>query len=90
MLRKFAPLSDRVLVSRAVVAEKTAGGLYLPGADDKKSSEGLVEAVGPGLLMESGATAQMNLKVRGGGGRGDLVAAEEEQRLSRLFARHRC
>ena len=64
VLRKqFKPLSDRVLVARAVMEEKTSGGLFLPGADEKKTNEGIVEAVGPGLLMENGSCAAMNLKV---------------------------
>ncbi|GMI07193.1 hypothetical protein TrRE_jg4932 [Triparma retinervis] len=60
--RSFAPLGDRVLVSRLAVEEKTAGGLFLPGADEKKSSEGVVSAVGPGAVTESGNNLPMNLK----------------------------
>ncbi|GMI34493.1 hypothetical protein TrCOL_g13445 [Triparma columacea] len=61
--RSFAPLGDRVLVSRLAIEEKTAGGLYLPGADEKKSSEGIVSAVGPGAVTETGANVMMNVKV---------------------------
>jgi chaperonin GroES len=50
-------------VSRLAIEEKTAGGLYLPGADEKKSSEGIVAAVGPGAVTESGANVMMNVKV---------------------------
>mmetsp|Transcript_11444 Transcript_11444/g.23144 ORF Transcript_11444/g.23144 Transcript_11444/m.23144 type:complete len:105 (+) Transcript_11444:41-355(+) len=63
LARSFQPLSDRVLVSRVAVETKTAGGIILPGAEDKKGSEGVVEAVGPGMLMENGSTSAMNVAV---------------------------
>ncbi|GMI08118.1 hypothetical protein TrLO_g14300 [Triparma laevis f. longispina] len=60
--RSFSPLSDRVLVSRTIAETKSAGGILLPGAE-KPTNEGVVEAVGPGMLMENGTTSKMNVVV---------------------------
>mmetsp|Transcript_17302 Transcript_17302/g.28940 ORF Transcript_17302/g.28940 Transcript_17302/m.28940 type:complete len:100 (+) Transcript_17302:30-329(+) len=53
-LKKLIPLADRVLVRRMIPATKTAGGIILPDAGDKKSSEGEVLAVGPGYRGHNG------------------------------------
>jgi len=48
------PLSDRVLVRRLDVDEKTAGGIIIPDSAQEKPSEGKILAVGPGERDESG------------------------------------
>lgn len=52
-------------MSLTVVAEKTAGGLFLPQTDDlkKRSSTGTVVAVGPGFTTAEGKVLAMNVKV---------------------------
>ena len=48
------PLSDRVLVRRLNVDEKTAGGIIIPDSAQEKPSEGEILSVGPGERDESG------------------------------------
>ena len=43
---KFRPLKERVFVSYAEEAERTAGGIYLPETAKEKPQKGKVEAVG--------------------------------------------
>ncbi|MFQ5454741.1 MAG: co-chaperone GroES [Nitrospirota bacterium] len=43
---KFRPLKDRVFVSYATEAEKTAGGIYIPEAAKEKPQKGSVESIG--------------------------------------------
>lgn len=64
---KLQPLSDRVLVKRLELEEKTAGGLFIPDTAKEKPSRGEVVAVGPGRVTEEGKTLPMNVK------KGDLV-----------------
>lgn len=64
---KLQPLSDRVLVKRLELEEKTAGGLFIPDTAKEKPSRGEVVAVGSGRVTEDGKTLPMNVK------KGDLV-----------------
>ena len=64
---KRQPLSDRVLVKRLELEEKTAGGLFIPDTAKEKPSRGEVVAVGTGRVTEDGKTLPMNVK------KGDLV-----------------
>ncbi len=64
---KLQPLSDRVLVKRLELEEKTAGGLFIPDTAKEKPSRGEVVAVGTGRVTEDGKTLPMNVK------KGDLV-----------------
>lgn len=57
------PLQDRVLVKRLEETTKTAGGIIIPDTAKEKPSEGLVEAVGPGVLNSEGKLIPMNVKV---------------------------
>lgn len=57
LLRKLAPLGDRVLVRRAAKETQTASGIYLPGDTTKDPNEGTVVAVGPG---EKDVTGQLH------------------------------
>ena len=47
---KIRPLQDRVLVKRLEENTKTAGGIIIPDTAKEKPSEGIVEAVGPGMV----------------------------------------
>ena len=55
------PLSDRVLVRRLDVDEKTAGGIIIPDSAQEKPSEGEVLAVGPGERDESGNIHELDV-----------------------------
>lgn len=55
--------TDRVLVRRLVPATKTAGGIILPDAADKKSNEGEVLAVGPGYRNQNGNLVPLDVNV---------------------------
>ena len=57
------PLQDRVLVKRLDENTKTAGGIIIPDTAKEKPSEGIVEAVGPGLVTPEGKTIPMSVKV---------------------------
>jgi chaperonin GroES len=48
------PLDDRVVVSPLEAEEKTAGGILLPDTAKQKPQRGVVVAVGPGKLLDSG------------------------------------
>ncbi|KAG7379053.1 10 kda heat shock protein [Phytophthora pseudosyringae] len=54
-LRKLIPFGNRVLVQRFEAVAKTAGGIYLPDAENKQQNEGEVVAVGPGARAPDGA-----------------------------------
>ena len=60
---KIRPLYDRVLVKRLEENTKTAGGIIIPDTAKEKPSEGVVEAVGTGLVTEEGKVVPMNVKV---------------------------
>jgi len=48
------PLQDRVLVRRAQLEAKTAGGIFIPDAVQQKPLEGEIIAVGPGTRGKDG------------------------------------
>jgi len=65
----FKPLYDKVLVKKitSVKEQKTKSGLYIPNSAKEKLQEGIVLALGTGLITESGKevplTVQINDKV---------------------------
>ncbi len=61
------PLGDRVLVKRLEAEEKTAGGIVLPDTAKEKPKQGKIIAVGTGKQLESGETADFQVK------KGDVV-----------------
>ncbi|CAN0061458.1 unnamed protein product [Discosporangium mesarthrocarpum] len=71
LIRKLAPLADRILVKRLVAQTQTAGGVYLPDSKIGKSNEGEVVAVGPGRVTESGNKIPVSVSV------GDTVLLPE-------------
>lgn len=57
------PLSDRVVLEVLSDNEQTAGGIYIPDTAREKPQQGLVLAVGPGRLNDSGKREEMQVKV---------------------------
>jgi chaperonin GroES len=60
---KIRPLSDRVVVKPAEVAEKKQGGIIIPDTAKEKPQEGKVVAAGPGKASDSGEIVAMEVKV---------------------------
>jgi len=54
---KIRPLGDRIVLRRIEAEEKSPGGIVIPDAAKEKPSQGLVVAVGPGLLPTAAALA---------------------------------
>ena len=59
---KVRPLSDRVLVKPTEEGEQVKGGIIIPDTAKEKPQEGMVIAVGPGKVSESGQVIAMNVK----------------------------
>ena len=59
---KIRPLHDRVVIKRVEELTKTAGGIIIPDTAKEKPSEGIVEAVGRGMVKEDGTVLPMTLK----------------------------
>ena len=55
------PLEDRVLVKQCEAEEVTAGGIVLPDTAKEKPQRGVVIAVGPGKMLDSGKRGAMGL-----------------------------
>ena len=51
---RFRPLGDRVVVRRVKEEQKSAGGIIIPETAQEKAQEGVIVAVGPGALNDSG------------------------------------
>ncbi len=60
---KVRPLDDRILVQQGEAEEKTAGGIVLPDTAKEKPQRGVVKAVGPGKMLDSGERGEMSVKV---------------------------
>ena len=50
------PVGDRVVVRRKEPMETSVGGILIPGASQEKPSEGVVIAVGDGIIVSEGDT----------------------------------
>jgi chaperonin GroES len=59
---KLKPLADRVIVEPMEKEEMTSSGIYVPETAKEKPQEGLVIAVGPGRLLDSGERAPLEVK----------------------------
>ena len=69
---KIKPLGDHVVVQLIEKEEVTVSGIILPDTVEKeKKAEGMVIAVGPGKLLDSGVRATLEVKV------GDRVLFEK-------------
>ena len=51
---KVKPLQDRILIKRVEEEAKTKGGIIIPDSAKEKPQEGLVVAVGPGKVTDTG------------------------------------
>lgn len=60
---KIRPLQDRVVVRRLDELTKTSGGIIIPDTAKEKPSEGIVEAVGLGMVSPEGKVIPMGVKV---------------------------
>ena len=56
------PLHDRILVKRLDADSKTPGGLFIPDNAKEKPVEGLVVAVGNGILTKDGVRVPLDVK----------------------------
>ncbi|HQO27735.1 MAG TPA: co-chaperone GroES [Candidatus Pacearchaeota archaeon] len=60
---KIKPLADYILIEPISEGEKTASGIIIPETADKERPEqGLVVAVGPGKMLDSGERRPMTVK----------------------------
>ena len=57
------PLGDRIIAKAVSAEEMTAGGIVLPDSAKEKPQEADIIAVGPGMQLDSGKTAPMDVKV---------------------------
>ncbi len=67
----FKPLSDNVLVRPDVALTQSPGGLFIPTVAEEKRHQGVVIAVGPGKVSESGRLQPVDIK------QGDKVLYDE-------------
>mmetsp|Transcript_134871 Transcript_134871/g.288562 ORF Transcript_134871/g.288562 Transcript_134871/m.288562 type:complete len:102 (-) Transcript_134871:144-449(-) len=71
IVKRFAPLMDRVLVQKIKGEAKTVGGIILPDSVKSDPNWAKVLAVGPGRFSKEGELLAMNVKV------GDTVVVPE-------------
>lgn len=57
------PLGDKIVVRQKEAADKSKGGIIIPGPAKEKPKEGTVVAVGPGQYLENGDLLPMNVAV---------------------------
>ena len=62
-LKKFKPLSDRVLVKAVEKEQEKRGGIIIPDTAKEKPQEGDIIAAGPGKRDEQGKLIPMDVKV---------------------------
>jgi chaperonin GroES len=56
------PLGDKVVIEILNDNEQTPGGIYIPDTAREKPQQGIVVAVGPGKMLESGKREEMSVK----------------------------
>lgn len=60
---KLIPLDDKVIVKPIIEEETTtSSGFIIQRSNDEKPSEGIVEAVGPGIVFANGTRLEIDLK----------------------------
>ena len=57
------PLDDRVVIEVLDAEEITTGGIVLPDSAQEKPQRGVVKAVGPGKLLDSGERGALSVSV---------------------------
>lgn len=60
---KFRPMDDRILVEPCDAEETTIGGIILPDSAQEKPQRGIVLAVGPGKLLDSGNRGEPSVSI---------------------------
>jgi len=60
---QIKPLDDRVLIEQCKAEERTSGGIVLPDTAQEKPQRGVIRAVGPGKLLDSGERGEMSIKL---------------------------
>lgn len=60
---KLRPLDDRIVVEPVEAEETTPGGIVLPDTAKEKPQRGIVLAVGPGRLLDSGKRTEVSVAV---------------------------
>ncbi|MCA9249502.1 MAG: co-chaperone GroES [Phycisphaerales bacterium] len=55
------PLGDKVIVKRLEANDVTAGGIFLPESAKEKPKRGIIQAVGPGRVTDTGERGKMQL-----------------------------
>ncbi|NOX60276.1 MAG: co-chaperone GroES [Planctomycetes bacterium] len=58
---KMKPLGDKVIVKRLEADDMTTGGIFLPDAAKEKPKRGIIQAVGPGKVTDTGERGTMQL-----------------------------
>jgi len=64
MKSPISPLGDKVVIKPIEEEEETFGNLIIPDMGKEKPLVGIVVAVGPGRITESGALVEVTLKVK--------------------------
>lgn len=59
---KIRPLHDNLIVQAIADHQVTASGIVLPDTAKEKPQQGIVKAIGPGKLLDSGARSPMSVK----------------------------
>ena len=57
------PLDERIVVEPVAAEATTAGGIVLPDSAQEKPQRGIVLAVGPGKLLDSGERGELSVAV---------------------------
>jgi chaperonin GroES len=60
---KLEPMNDKVVVEREEASDVTSGGIVLPDSAKDKANRGVIVAVGPGKVLDSGKRGEMQVKV---------------------------
>ena len=60
---KIRPLRDRVAVRREEEETTSAGGIVLPGSATEKPNQGVVVAVGDGIVLDNGEVRPLSVKI---------------------------
>jgi len=59
---EIRPLHDRVIVKRVEEEAKTKGGIIIPDTAKEKPIEGMVVAVGNGIVQKNGSVRKLDVK----------------------------
>ena len=64
-MEKLEPVGDRILVEPHEQGgeRKTKGGIVIPDVKEAQNTSGVVKAVGPGKMMETGLRSTMEFEV---------------------------